>query len=363
MTDINLPVTDLLGTVPINKFGKYISRIANVKQDLRDIIFTNYFFERPGFNPETLAMLESLIEEGLGPAREITAVGVENFSDERIAAATYHNGTAILAASKNINEWASRVSEAYGLTGENAVKFVKRFIWYHELHHVYDRRKGVSKTQKEIDVGEFLVIEDTEKILRFNFIEENKMLKGDWILRKLSTGDYLFWKPFPIVAVMPTKNVEVALEQGEVIEPVDQQFSIFQLETDSDNSFRGILLAEGVWTGGDLHTTLFTDQIIVKIAQKMQANINNQLVDYNHSFVNEGSLIKVELREERGINYIWVEGVGQKPIPPGSGLSIILKSTLKWNSKLNVFVLLEAEPIGSSIMTNNKPACTICMIR
>ena len=214
-----------------------------------------------------------------------------------------------------------------------------------------------------VDVGEFLVIENTDKVLRFNFIEGNKMLQGDWVLRRLSTGDYLFWKPFPIVSIMPTKNVEVSLEQGEIIEPVEQQFSIFELETDGDNTFRGILAAEGIWTGGDLHTTLFTDTIIVKLAKKMQENMSNQLVDFNHSFINEGNFFKVELREERNIKYIWVEGVAQKPIPFGSGLSITLKSTLKWNSKLNIFVLLEADPIGGSIITDNKPACTICMIR
>ena len=157
MTDIDVPITHHHGTIPINKFGEYISRIANLKADLRDVMQKNYFFEGVGPNPETEALLESLIAKGLGPPRNIAGIGVENFEEEGIAAATYPtNGAAYLVASKNINEQAVRVTEALGMTGKDAVKYVKRFILLHELHHVYDRRKGVSKTAKEIDVGEFL---------------------------------------------------------------------------------------------------------------------------------------------------------------------------------------------------------------
>jgi len=213
-----------------------------------------------------------------------------------------------------------------------------------------------------VEIGEFSLIEDTEKVLKIKFIDSDSSLQGEWVLRRLSTGEWLFWKPFPMVAVMPTKNVEISLEQGEIIEPIAQSFGIFDLERVGDNSFRGILAAEGIWTGGDRHTTLFSDRIIVSLVQQMQDDINNQLVDFDHSFENEGSLFKVELREERGIKYIWVEGVAQRAIPHGAGLSITLKSTLKWNSKLNVYVLLSATPIGLGIMTGSKPACTICMI-
>jgi len=211
-------------------------------------------------------------------------------------------------------------------------------------------------------VGEFNLLEENEKFTRLDFGSEGK-LQGEWLLRRLSSGETLLWKPFPIVGVMPTKNVEVSLEQGEIIEPVEQQFSIFDLSFEEDNSFRGILAAEGIWTGGDRHTTLFSDKIIIALTTQMQAEIDTQLVDFDHSFKNEGRLTKVELREERGINYIWVEGVAERAIPHGAGLSITLKSTLKWNSKLNVYVLLSATPIGLGIMTGSKPACTICMIR
>lgn len=216
---------------------------------------------------------------------------------------------------------------------------------------------------ENVETGEFNLIEETPKVIRMNFVESDKTLQGEWILRRLSTGEFLFWKPFPIVAVMPTKNVDVSVEQGEVVKDIPQQFGLFDLETDGSNNFKGILAAEGIWTGADLHTTLFSDKMIVKLVKAMQDKIEDLIVDFNHSFENKGSVFKVELREERNIKYIWVEGVAQDTIPHGSGLSITLKSTLKWNSKLNVFALLEADPIGLAIMTENKPSCTICMIR
>ncbi len=213
-----------------------------------------------------------------------------------------------------------------------------------------------------VDVGEFMFIEENEKFVRLRFLENDKPLQGDWILRTLSNGDVLFWKPFPVVSVMPTKDVQVFKENGEELPVIEQRFSVFGVITEGTN-FEGIAAAEGVWTGADFHTTLFTDKIIESLAQQMRDTMEIQLIDYNHDFISSGALSEVELREERGIKYIYVKGVGDKPIPFGSGLSILIKSTLKWDNNLNVFVLLSAEPKGVSIITENIPACTICMIR
>jgi len=213
-----------------------------------------------------------------------------------------------------------------------------------------------------VEVGEFMLVEDNEKFTRIRFPEDNKTLEGDWILRNLSDGNVLFWKPFPIVAVMPTKNVQVVQEDGDTLAIVEQQFSIFELTVDGFN-FEGIAAAEGIWTGEDFHTTLFTGAIIESLEKQMRKDMPLQVVDYNHDFINAGKLTKVSLQERRGIKFIAVEGVGDKVIPLGSGLSIFIKSTLKWDSNLNVFVLLSAEPKGVSIMTEIRPACTICMIR
>jgi len=217
-------------------------------------------------------------------------------------------------------------------------------------------------TFNNVEVGEFMLLEDAEKFIRIRFLESNKTLQGDWLVRHLSSGDILFWKPFPIVAIMPTKNVQVIQENNEELPIIEQQFSIFGAVADGRN-FEGIAAAEGIWTGSDFHTTLFTDKIIESLAQQMKENMTVQLIDYNHDFISAGMLSSVELKEERGIKYIFVKGVGDKPIPFGSGLSILIKSTLKWDTNLNVFVLLNAEPKGVSIITENIPACTICMIR
>jgi len=157
MTDMRLYFKDFGGLVPINKFGLYISLIANAEQALRNLIYKNYVTEGVGFNTVTEAWIEKLLEkEGFGPAREIAAYGVENFKGEGTAAATYHNGKATLAASRNINEWASDVALAYGLTGPEAMKFIKNFIWQHELFHVLYRGEGLSKDKTEAELGELL---------------------------------------------------------------------------------------------------------------------------------------------------------------------------------------------------------------
>ena len=155
MTGVNLPVKHLAGTVPINMVGFYLSKIANLEADLRDVVFENYFVDGVGFNSETEAWLEFLLDRGFGPAREIGAVGVENM-EEGYAAGTYPNGTAVLVASKNIDEFVSFIAEAYGLNDTESYKAIKRYVLDHELFHVLDRREGLTNDPREVDVGELL---------------------------------------------------------------------------------------------------------------------------------------------------------------------------------------------------------------
>ena len=188
MTNVNVPISRWSGVnMDINKVGVGFSQIANTDNDLIDLIFTNYIKERPGFNPETEAFLEFLASRGLGPAREIKARGVENL--ENAIARTYHNGTATLVASKGIYQKALAMAKAYGLEGEEAARFAKRAVWYHELYHVFDHRKGLSERQREIDVGEFLaeffgnrasIV--SEKLARYYraFAKENKDYAQRW---------------------------------------------------------------------------------------------------------------------------------------------------------------------------------------
>ena len=72
-------------------------------------------------------------------------------------ARTYHDDeTATLVASTDIGEHTSRIAERYGLSGPEAIKFVKGFIWKHELFHVWDRENRTSKDEGEITIGELL---------------------------------------------------------------------------------------------------------------------------------------------------------------------------------------------------------------
>ncbi len=214
-----------------------------------------------------------------------------------------------------------------------------------------------------VEVGAFGLIEASEKVIAMQFLEdEDNVLRGRWVIRSLPDGSVLFWKPFPMVFTMPQTDIIVTEEELQTLEVVEQKFAIFEVTADK-GTFHGIAAAEGVWTGADFHTTMFTEKMIKSINQQMATNIDKMLVDYNHDFIPNGKLKKVTLKQQRDITFIEVEGEGNLPIPMGSGLSLIVKSKLKWDKNLNVFVLLEAEPQGVSILTEGNPACTICMIR
>tara|TARA_Y100000031_G_C8237609_1_gene394118 strand:+ start:875 stop:2194 length:1320 start_codon:yes stop_codon:yes gene_type:complete len=152
MPDVNVPIADMSGVnMDINKVGEYFSRIANLEQDLRNLIFTDYP-KNPGYNPETEAFFEFLMEKGLGPAREIKGIGVENME---ATARSRLNGTSLLSVSTEFYEKALAVAKAYGLDERDAVQFAKRSFLYHELSHDLIREK-LSREAEEVKVGELL---------------------------------------------------------------------------------------------------------------------------------------------------------------------------------------------------------------
>lgn len=215
-------------------------------------------------------------------------------------------------------------------------------------------------TFDNVEVGEFNLLEINEKFIKLDFL--GSMLNGTWVIRYLADGRVLFWKPFPIVYTVPTRGFVVEQVEGDIIREVKQTLSVFQAEV-KDRKFEGIALAEGIWTGGDLHTTLFSDKDVDHIYDEMKSNLSEMIVDYDHSFINDGKLNGISLGERRNTKFIELSGEGNKPIPFGSGLSLILNSELKWDTKLNVWTLLSVKPLGVSVITQGSPACTICMIR
>jgi hypothetical protein len=149
MTDVNVPVKELEGTVPLNKVGFYVSKLANAYEHSRNLIFSDYP-DVPGYNTETEALAEKL-----GDGREVTALGVENL--ENAAARLYYdNGTSKLVESTDIYEKAAAIAQKHGLKGKQAIDEVIKSFEKHELVHNSDHRKGLSEEQKEIYVGELL---------------------------------------------------------------------------------------------------------------------------------------------------------------------------------------------------------------
>ena len=214
-----------------------------------------------------------------------------------------------------------------------------------------------------VEIGEFTITQENEKFTRLFFVtKEGNTLSGEWILRNLTTGQVLFWKPLPVVFNMPTGGVTIKEDDTSNFIEVEQRFSIFELETDG-GSFHGVAAAEGIWTGQDFNTTLFTGKIIQSLGEQLNDSMTSMIVDRNHDFINDGGLDTVSIKERKGVKYIEVSGFSNTPIPPGSGLSITIKSEIKWDNILNVWVLMNASPIGVSIITESRPACTICMIR
>lgn len=213
-----------------------------------------------------------------------------------------------------------------------------------------------------VETGDFLLVQEEPKFTKLNFINEDTELKGEWILRRLSTGEFLFWKPFPIVTTVVDRVITVSDSEVIPIVAVEQRFSVFEVKT-KDNRWDGIAMAEGIWTGQDLYTTYFNKDIVESIYQQLSSDLENQLVDYNHDLIHDGTIDKVSIHTENGIRLIRASGTGNKPIPGGSGLSLLTQSKLKWDNSLNVYVSLSSVPKGVSIITESNPACTICMIR
>jgi cytidylate kinase len=154
MTTVPNRVTNFSGSVPINKFGLYLSKNENVRQDLKEAIFRDYLSETPGLNEETLAYVNFLESKGLGPAREIIGYGTE-FMPNAIARTRNIKGS-ILTGSREMGDIAMKIAEEYGLNGYGANNFVRNAIWLHELYHVMDHRKGISEKRIETELGERL---------------------------------------------------------------------------------------------------------------------------------------------------------------------------------------------------------------
>lgn len=213
---------------------------------------------------------------------------------------------------------------------------------------------------KKSSKGEYQVLEDKNTHLRLRFL--SGILEGEWIIRRLNTGQILFWKPITKEFVCPAKTM-IDEVSSDIKQTVKQQFSSFENVSNDPFMFEGITAATGVWTGADLHTTLFPDYAIDKIGNRMKTLMKDLFVDFNHNENFAGGIDEVDLVNNKKIKYIAVKGHSNIEVPKGAGLSLQLDSSLVWDNTLNIWVLNDAIPEGVSIMTNNKPACKICWVK
>ena len=206
--------------------------------------------------------------------------------------------------------------------------------------------------------GEYKVLQENEKYLKVQFL--SGLLSGIWILRRLNTGEVLLWKPADDNFVCPAKSMITPVVSS-FAQPVVQQFSSFVASTDG-KTFSGVAAATGVWTGLDMHTTMFPAYTIEKMYHKMIQNMGSLVVDFNHDLQNKGGIDKVTLHDDKKIKYISVEGHSDVEVPRGAGLSIMTVSDLRWDDNLKVFVADDSTPLGVSVITKGNPACTICRV-
>ncbi len=155
MPNVNVPIRHWSGeNVDINKVGIRFSQIENTHGNLRDVIFRNYFRDRPGFDPETEALSDFLASKKLGPGRDLLSAGIEDYIEPGAIAATYINDVANLTVSTNFYQDALNHARAYGLD-EGDVDVVKKAFLFHEFVHAH-KRKISSDRKEEIKVSELL---------------------------------------------------------------------------------------------------------------------------------------------------------------------------------------------------------------
>lgn len=190
-------------------------------------------------------------------------------------------------------------------------------------------------------------------------ITSGKLISGIWVVRVLADNNVLFWKP-------PTLNEKQTIVgysgdyKGEK-KHVSQEYSLFTVDS-GGKTFSGIAIAEGVWMGLDKRPTYFGKKIITNIGQQFAKALNTIPVFENHDRIPHGMITGVVTKEIKGINTVTISGTFDKPVLPDCALSLDVKSDLIWDNKINAYDLLAVEVEGLSVLTQGKPACTICMV-
>jgi hypothetical protein len=134
---------------PNSMFGKYLSKNANFRQDIRNVMFDKT--HRSRYNVDMKDFIEFLTER-YGKPRHIESSGVEKM--EAIAKLYHDNGTSSIVASTDFHKEAKELAEAYGLSEREAVEFFKKYAIYHEIVHNF--QELMPEREAEIDNSDTL---------------------------------------------------------------------------------------------------------------------------------------------------------------------------------------------------------------
>lgn len=206
-------------------------------------------------------------------------------------------------------------------------------------------------------------------VIKFRVVEPPPELKdaeeppihGEWIFRRLDSGSWLLWKPYYDVYVKAVPEILERKPTGDSKQMVNK-FEMFMPTVDGYD-FSGTVAAAGTWTDKSGWTLVMGNEIIESMYTQLKAKLNQTIIDWDHDDNWVGTLVRVEMNQRYTKKYIDVEGVMPTVVPDGAGLSISISSEAIWDTKYNAWVIIKATVLGFSIITQGKPACTVCMIR
>ena len=103
--------------------------------------------------------------------------------------------------------------------------------------------------------------------------------------------------------------------------------------------------------------------LVVDIDHELLQIMRSELpTDAEKDAVNTGEITEIMLKENDKLNYIWCKGQTTYPVPSHAGLSVTLKTDAVWDSKLNIWIAVDGDPIGIAITDKIQPSCKICWV-
>ena len=168
-TQLQKFVTDTLDYQgPANRFGFYLSKNKNFKQDIRNILFDE---DRRTRYDEDAVNFSEFLSEKYGTSRHTIGIGTEKTN--AFAKIRFDDHHSYLIGSTDFHEKAKEIAEDYGLDSREAIEFFKKYAIYHEIAH--NSQPRMSEKDAESDVSETLAEYFTKKAKDLEGTEEGKL--------------------------------------------------------------------------------------------------------------------------------------------------------------------------------------------